>query len=102
MPSHPESRRDPLRTTRSKAAIVAVVFGLIVLLLMLFASIGLTRNTCEVCIEFGGQTRCRTAKGSTREEAVTTATQNACALLASGMTDSIRCERTPPTKVECR
>jgi hypothetical protein len=29
------------------------------------------------------------------------ATNNACAQLASGVTDSIACERTQPTKVDC-
>jgi len=57
--------------------------------------------SCEVCVTFAGRSACRTAAGATREEAVRTATDNACAFLASGMTDSIRCTNTPPTSVAC-
>jgi hypothetical protein len=57
--------------------------------------------TCEVCITFHGHTVCRSASGPTQDEAVRTATDNACAFLASGMTDSIRCSNTPPTRVTC-
>jgi hypothetical protein len=53
----------------------------------------------EVCMEFNGRTNCRTASGSTQEFALRTATSNACAEIASGVTDSIGCERTPPKKV---
>jgi len=57
--------------------------------------------SCEVCIPYGGQVVCRTALGPSREEAVGTATDNACAFLARGMTDSIRCANTTPTQVTC-
>ena len=42
------------------------------------------------------------AYGPSEEEATRTATDNACGFLASGMTESIRCQNTPPAKVECR
>ena len=86
---------------RTRTKLVAAAFGVAVLLLILYASLGLSQYTCEVCIEFDGQTKCRSAAGATREEAQRTATDNACAFLASGMTESIRCSRTPPTSVRC-
>ena len=86
---------------RTRAKVAAAAFGVAVLLLILYASMGLSQYTCEVCIEFDRQTKCRSAAGATREEAQRTATDNACAFLASGMTDSIRCSRTPPTSVRC-
>ena len=56
---------------------------------------------CEVCITFGGRSECREAYGKTRDEAVRTATDNACAPLAGGMTDSISCSNTTPDRVTC-
>ncbi len=56
---------------------------------------------CEVCIEYGGRSQCRSVDGATREEVLMTATQNVCAFLSSGVTDSMACTRTPPTKAEC-
>lgn len=57
---------------------------------------------CEVCITFHDREACRTVDGQTEREALAGAVTNACALLASGVTDSIACERTTPTKAECQ
>jgi len=54
---------------------------------------------CEVCMEFHGKAKCRSASGPDQKSCQTTATDNACAFLASGMTDSIACSQTTPTKV---
>ncbi len=54
---------------------------------------------CEVCIEFRGKSQCRKATGTNRDDCEKTATDNACAFLASGMTDSIRCSSQTPLKV---
>ena len=78
-------------------AVAIAIFGA----LMYFAITGQTATSCEACVEFNGQTKCRTAKGPTKEEALKTATDNACAFLASGMTDSIKCGRTPPKSSKC-
>lgn len=56
---------------------------------------------CTVCIDFRGQSACRKVEGPTEHEALMGATNNVCALLASGVTDSIACERTQPTKADC-
>jgi hypothetical protein len=61
--------------------------------------VGATR--CEVCITFRGQQACRAVDGATEEAAMAAARTNACALLASGVTDSMACERTPPTRSTC-
>lgn len=58
-------------------------------------------HACEVCVTYGGRTACREARGANVEEATRTATDNACAFLASGMTESIRCGNTRPDSVHC-
>jgi hypothetical protein len=35
-------------------------------------------------------------------QARTSAINNTCALLASGVTDSMACERTPPSSLDCQ
>jgi hypothetical protein len=57
---------------------------------------------CEVCIEFGGRSACRAVEGATEREALAAARTNACALLASGVTDTMACERREPTSTACR
>jgi hypothetical protein len=75
-------------------AALAAFVGLVV-----YTTMGVGRYQCEVCITFGGRTACRTASARTEELALRTATENACAQLASGMTESNRCQSTPPDRV---
>ena len=79
-----------------------VIFGALVLALILFSTLSLGGYSCEVCMEFQGRSKCRSAKGSTREEARKTAVDNACAFLASGVTDGIACTNTPPKSARCQ
>ena len=59
------------------------------------------RVECEVCIEFGGGTACRSVAAGTRDDAVSQATSTACAVLASGVTEVIACQRTRPRSLQC-
>jgi hypothetical protein len=68
---------------------------------VIYRSLHITGYRCSVCISFRGQDVCRTVDGPTEREARSGATTNACAFLASGVTDSLACERTVPTKVDC-
>jgi hypothetical protein len=85
------------RTTLAVMAAIAALIGLII-----YAMQGLSAATCEVCVEYNGRTECRTAKGPSVAEATRTAQDNACGLLASGMTESMKCGRTPPKSVKCQ
>jgi hypothetical protein len=83
-----------------KPVLVGVVFALIVLAYVVYSSMNLAGHRVEVCIAYNGRSSCRTAAGQTEEFARRTATTNACADIASGVTDSIACENTPPTSVK--
>ncbi|MGH9631169.1 MAG: hypothetical protein ACRD7E_22930 [Bryobacteraceae bacterium] len=67
--------------------------------LLLYFSLGLRQYRVEVCMKFQERTSCRVASASSKEQALRAATENACALIASGMTDSIACQNTPPAGV---
>jgi hypothetical protein len=56
---------------------------------------------CEVCITFEGRQACRSVDGATADDARRSAINNACAFLSSGVTQTMACERTTPTKMEC-
>jgi hypothetical protein len=94
------SRLDPDRRF-SKSAVLGGVFALAVLGLIWYASAALSRHSCELCITYKGQSACRKAEGATSDEARRTAIDLACAMLASGMTDSLACQRTEPKSVTC-
>jgi len=78
---------------------IGILFVVLVLGFMLNSTLNVARYRCEVCIAFNGRSDCRTARAQTREGAIRTATENACAQLASGVTESSQCELTPPASV---
>lgn len=69
--------------------------------LVVYRSLHVVGYRCTICVAFRGQTECRTVDGPTLLEARRGAVTNACAYLASGVTDSMACERTQPTKADC-
>jgi len=75
---------------------LGVVIGLVV-----WSSFQLGGVRCEVCIDFEGRSACRAVDGVTEAEARAAAVTNACALLASGVTQTLACERTPPRSLDC-
>lgn len=82
---------------------LGLIIGLGIVLflgLLVYSSMNLTTHRVEVCMTFQGRTQCRTASGKTQAEAARTATENACALISSGMTDSIACQNTPPNSTK--
>ena len=85
----------------SKAGIIGGVFGIAILGFVFYLSAGFSQHTCEVCIEFKGQTQCRKAAGADRETAINAARDNACAFLVNSKTDGFLCGQTPSAKVTC-
>ncbi len=82
-----------------KPVILGILFVLLVLGVLVYSTLNLATHRVEVCVEFKGLTNCRIASGSTEQFALKTATANACAGIASGVTDSIACEQSTATKV---
>jgi hypothetical protein len=82
-----------------KPVLLGILFVVIVLGVIIYSSMNLARQRVEVCVQFNGQTACRTAAGSTKDFALRSATSNACSQIASGVTDSMACERSEPVKV---
>lgn len=82
-----------------KPVLAAILFGALILGLVVYSSMGLRQFTFEVCMEYQGRTNCATASGTTKEEAIRTATDTACATISAGMTESIQCSRTPPASI---
>jgi hypothetical protein len=82
-----------------KTVILGILFLVVVLALIISSTIGTNRFRCEVCITYAGRSACRTASAQSREQALRTATENACAQIASGVTESNQCESTRPDRV---
>lgn len=92
------------RPTNSKRAFWRVVVLLAsagFVALIVYGTLQIPTVECEVCITFRGRSECRTVGGASSNEARAAAVTNACALISSGVTDTLACERTPPSKVQC-
>lgn len=70
--------------------------------LVIWTSLSQVRWECDVWMEYRGRGEHRIGASATREDALRSAVTSACATLASGMADSMACDRTPPERVECR
>jgi hypothetical protein len=79
--------------------LVSLAFVGAVVAALIRSTMNLAQYRVEVCMDYQGRASCRTAAGSTEEFALRSATDNACALIASGITDSMACGRTPPRSV---
>ena len=84
----------------NKTIVLAIAFVALVLIVLVYTTMGNARYRCEVCIAFHERSACRTAAAASEAQALRTATENACAQIASGVTDSIQCESTPPLSVK--
>ena len=82
-----------------KSVLLGILFVVVFLAAVIYSTMGVGRVRCEVCITYRGRNACRTASARTRELALRTATENACALISAGVTDSNQCNNTPPDSV---
>ena len=80
---------------------VSTLFGLAVLGVLVYSTLGLQQYSCEVCITYNGNQNCATSAAPSKEEAMRTATDVACAPISSGMTESIQCSNQAPDSVNC-
>lgn len=87
----------PVQRTSWVTLAVLVAIGAIVVA----SSLRTGTIRCEVCIDFGGRSACRAVDGATEEDAHMAAVTNACAFLASGVTDTVACQRMPPRRSTC-
>jgi hypothetical protein len=83
-----------------KTVLLALLFVVVVIAMLVYTTLGVSRYRCEVCITFQGRRACRTASASRKEQALRAAVENACALIAAGVTETTQCEGTPPDSVK--
>ena len=85
---------------RKTGILIGILFAIGFLAFMTWNMLSLRRNRVEVCIEWNGRTECKVAAGATEQEAIRTATENACALISGGMTDSMNCSHATPNSIK--
>lgn len=85
----------------SRAGVAALVAFVGLAAFVVWQTLFLASASCEVCMTYGGRSQCRTVSAASEAEAREGAIVNACAFLSGGVTDSMACQRTPPTSERC-
>ena len=84
----------------NKTVIIGLVFIGAVLIFLVYSSVHIANYRVEVCVNYQGRSDCRTASADTEDHALRKAQSNACALLVSGVTETMQCEHANPTSVK--
>jgi hypothetical protein len=84
----------------NKTVAIGIAFVALVIGFLVYSSMHIAKYRVEVCVAFNGRNECRTASADTQDHALRSAQSNACALLVSGVTDTMQCERATPTSVK--
>lgn len=85
----------------SRNAILSLIVIVAVAGLVWSALQGVDNVECEICVTFQGETVCRTGQGRDRDAAIYSAQTAACAVLAIGREETIKCGNVQPTSVSC-
>ena len=98
-----ESKREPPNPkTRAVWKWAAVVGGVCAALGLLYAAtLRQAGVRCEACVSFEGRRVCRSAAAGSPADARRAAVATACATVASGVTQTLACERAVPAEVRC-
>jgi len=84
----------------NKTVVIGVAFVLAVIAFLIYSSMNIAHFRVEVCVAFRGANQCRTASADTKDHALRSAQSNACATLASGVTETMQCEQSNPVSVK--
>ena len=81
--------------------VLLILVGVVLFFGMLaYMTMGQRQVRVEVCMEFNGRHNCGTAAGPTKNAALKTATENACALISGGVGETIACGNKQPESVK--
>ena len=95
MPARPDRRPRPWRVIALLVALAAFATYLVI------GSLSSVTAECALCVTYHGRTECRRGSGASDADAQRAAQKAACAVMATGMAESIECENVVPTGVQC-
>jgi hypothetical protein len=78
---------------------IVVVGGIAFFAVLIYLSMRQTRMEYEVCMAYKGGSHCATASGASYDEAVRSAQEIDCQMLASGRNETMVCLATQPTSI---
>jgi hypothetical protein len=83
----------------NKIGLIIAAFVIAFLGLMAYSTLHGPSYRVEVCMAYQGRTNCRTVNAKNEAAALRSGAENACADIASGVTDTMRCNASEPQSV---
>ncbi len=80
---------------------VGALLGLAFVAAVIWAAFEATQVQCEICVEYKGRKACSTAQAADVLQAEAQALSGACSQVTGGVTETLECDRTPPTLRRC-
>ena len=81
--------------------LAGVLIAALFVAVMFYVTRSETSVECSVCIRFNGAENCATVSGPDEAQVMMQATSTACAPLSSGVSEGMKCTRTPPHSARC-
>jgi hypothetical protein len=82
-----------------KIGLVVALFVVAFLALIAYSTLSGPRYRVEVCMAYQDRSACRTVSAKTERAAIRAASDNACADIASGVTDTMKCTAAEPHSI---
>jgi hypothetical protein len=79
--------------------VVIAVVVIAIAVLIVYSTVHGPRYRVEVCMAYQGRSACKKVAAKSEEAALRSGMENACADIASGVTDSMNCTQTQPQRV---
>jgi len=76
------------------------VFVAAVIALIVYSTLSGPRYRLQICMAYQGRSACKTVSAKSEPAALRSGAENACADIASGVTDTMRCEQAEPQSVK--
>jgi hypothetical protein len=83
----------------NKIGVIVTAFVIMFLALVAYSTLSGPRFRVEVCMSYQGRSACRTVSAKSEQSAVRDASDNACADIASGVTDTMKCTSSEPASI---
>ena len=80
---------------------VGAALGIAFVAAVIWSAFQATQIQCEVCVEYKGRKACSTAQAADVFQAEAQALSGACSQVTGGVTETLECDRTPPTTRRC-
>lgn len=80
---------------------IGAALGLAFIAAVIWSAFEATQIQCEICVEYKGRSACSTAQAADVSQAEMQALAGACSQVTGGVTETLECDRIPPTGRRC-